>query len=118
MPSQTAGLFRRAFREFLAKERDNILNDVNERNLCQRLSIYLQRESDNAGLAGYYANTEYNRNQGRVKTILDDAMKEVTIICDLVLHSIGTKAARENIIAIEMKKSNRPLKTREKIGKG
>jgi len=34
-------IFDEAFAEFLWRERDNIINDISERNLCGRLMLYL-----------------------------------------------------------------------------
>lgn len=94
---------------FFVDELDNILNDVNERNLCGRLAIYIENITKKNNIEGYYADTEYNRKQnGQVKTILDDEMNVVNINCDIILHRRGKTVARDNLIAIEMKKSNRP----------
>src|ERR1700733_6254376 len=98
-------IFYRAFETFLLRERANILNGISERNLCARLALYLEQEKDRAGLVGYHADPEYNRMQdGRIKLILDENLEEVSITCDLVLHSRGTIVRRDNLIAIEMKK--------------
>lgn len=60
------------------------------------------------GLIGYFADAEYNRKQnGQIKTIIDENMEEVKVQCDLILHSRGKNVERDNLIAIEMKKSNR-----------
>jgi hypothetical protein len=50
----------------------------------------------------------------RFKTILDEHMEEVAVTCDLILHSRGEIASRDNLIAIEMKKSDRPREEKEK----
>ncbi|MCG6191484.1 hypothetical protein [Maribellus maritimus] len=94
---------------FFVDELDNILNNVNERNLCGRLAIYMENLVKQNKISGYYADPEYNRKQnGQVKTILDDEMNVVSINCDIILHSRGKIVAQDNLIAIEMKKSNRP----------
>jgi hypothetical protein len=101
-------LFASTLKEFIRLERENILNGVNERNLCARLASYLEKNANNSGLEGYYADVEYNRNQGRVKTILGDEHRIVVINCDIILHSRGGRgAAHDNLIAIEMKKAGR-----------
>lgn len=92
---------------FLKEDVDNILSDVNERNLCARLACYLERVAKKHGINGYYADAEYNRNQGKVKTILEEGMEVITINCDVILHSRGAILKQDNLIAIEMKKSNR-----------
>jgi hypothetical protein len=94
--------------EFFRREARALADGVSERNNCGRLSIYMQRAADECGLANYFADTEYNRKQdGQIKTILDDDMKVITINCDLILHSRGESIAEDNLIAIEMKKSQR-----------
>ena len=102
-------LFLLSLQQFFDREPDNITSGVAEQNLCARLAIYLEINAGLNGLNGYYADAEYNRKQnGAVKTILDDEFQEVTIQCDLILHSRGESIARDNLIAIEMKKSTRP----------
>jgi hypothetical protein len=102
-------LFQEAFKEFLCRERDNILNNVNERNLCARLAMYVDQARQRYKIEGYYADVEYNRKQnGQIKTILDDQLKTVVINCDLILHSRGEIRGRDNLIAIEMKKVDQP----------
>src|ERR1700722_3623018 len=102
-------LFYCSFERFLVRERDNILNGVSERNLCQRLGFYLEAERTASGLDGYYVDAEYNRQRnGRIKTIIDDQAREISITYDLILHSRGEIVQRDNLIAIEMKKSDRP----------
>lgn len=95
--------------KFFLKEKRNITSGISERNLCGRLSIYLELLLGKYNLDGYYADTEYNRKQNdRVKTILDKNMEVVTINCDLIIHSRGEKMEADNLIAVEMKKSTRP----------
>lgn len=93
---------------FLDLERENLLNDVAERNLCSRLAIYITPKLDEYGIIGYFADPEYNRKQGgRVKTMLDNEENIITIQCDLIVHSRGRVVKHDNLIAIEMKKSTR-----------
>ncbi|HMI20817.1 MAG TPA: hypothetical protein VK533_14875 [Sphingomonas sp.] len=107
--------FRAAFAQFLEQETDNILNGTSERNLCAHLAPLLQQAAAAAGFAGYRTDVEYNRNQGgRVKTILDGEMREVRITCDLILHSRGKNSAKDNLIAIEMKRLEHPQSEKEK----
>lgn len=94
---------------FFQREINNILNRVSERNLCGRLAIYLDNSLTSNNLEGYYADPEYNRNQnGTVKTILDENNVVVSISCDVIIHSRGEIVGKDNLVAIEMKKSNRP----------
>ena len=74
-----------------------------------RIALYLERLLSKYDLEGYYADNEYNRKQdGQVKTILNDKETIVTITCDIIVHSRGKKTEEDNLIAIEMKKSERP----------
>lgn len=107
-------IFKESNDLFLKEEIDNILNDVNERNLCGRLAIYLNDKIRENGISGYYVDTEYNRNlNGRVKTVLDDEMNVINVNCDIIIHSRGQIVHKDNLIAIEMKKSNRPDSEKE-----
>lgn len=101
-------LFRDAFEEFCAVDARNINSGVAERNLCQRLSFPLERQAYAAGLEHYRADVEFNRaNNDTVKGIIGQHMEQVTITCDLILHSRGA-AEQDNLIAIEMKRSSHP----------
>jgi hypothetical protein len=107
-------LFYRSINRFVALERDNIHNGVSERNLCARLGMYLEDTRRKLGLNGYYVDPEYNRQRnGRIKTILDGNAQEIIITCDLILHSRGEIPARDNLIAVEMKKSERPAEEKQ-----
>ncbi|TKG87406.1 hypothetical protein EYV94_28330 [Puteibacter caeruleilacunae] len=107
-------IFELAIDTFFEEELENILNNTNERNLCGRLAIYLEKIAKEHKVDGYYADPEYNRKQnGQVKTILDEEMNVVTINCDIILHSRGNIIEQDNLIAIEMKKSNRPSDEKE-----
>ena len=107
-------LFRRSIDQFIAREIDQILVGVNERNHCGRLAIYMQDAARDLGPPQYFADPEYNRKQdGRIKTIIDENLQVVTINCDLILHSRGAVVAGDNLIAIEMKKSERPNAEKE-----
>lgn len=104
-----AKIFKEAIDIFFVEELQNILNGVAERNLCGRLAIYVTNKLNEHGIIGYYADPEYNRKQdGKVKTILDDKMEVIPIQCDLIVHSRGNNIKQDNLIAIEMKKFNRP----------
>ena len=107
-------LMKRAVQTFFQKERANILNGVAERNLCARLALYIELEMERVGFQGYYADVEYNRKQnGAVKTIMDDEYKIIRINCDLILHSRGEIVQIDNLIAVEMKKIERPQYEKE-----
>ncbi|MBC8988479.1 hypothetical protein H9X96_22245 [Pedobacter sp. N36a] len=107
--AQLTNLFKVSADTFFKKESHNILSGVSERSLCGRLAMYLENNFNIFKIEGnYYADTEYNRKQnGEVKTILDSKMQVITISCDLLIHSRGMEIP-DNLITIEMKKSNRP----------
>jgi hypothetical protein len=74
------------------------------------LAFFLERQLEREDVKGYYADVEYNRKQrGKVKTIIDGDHRVVSITADLIVHSRGEYAApRDNLIAVEAKKSSRP----------
>lgn len=101
-------IFNAANRTFLIEEVDNIQNGVSERNLCGRLAMYLRDIIRDSDFAEYHVDPEYNRNYGgRVKTILDGENNEIVINCDIIIHSRGQNIIQDNLVAFEMKKSNR-----------
>jgi len=98
-------VFMSSLQIFLQKETQEIIEGVNERNNCGRWAIYMQQVAQERGLEGYFADQEYNRKQnGEIKTILDNESRVVKINCDLILHSRGANIAEDNLIAIEVKK--------------
>lgn len=102
-------IFNESNNLFLKKEKENILNDVNERCLCGRLAIYLNDKVRENNIHDYFVDPEYNRKQnGQIKTILDEECQVININCDIIIHSRGRNIQKDNLIAIEMKKSNRP----------
>lgn len=109
-----ARVLRTAVFQFLDGETENILSGVSERNLCGRLAPILENVAKEYRLTEYFADIEYNRKQnGQIKTILDEKFKVITINCDLILHSRGNNVERDNLIAIEMKKSSRSNEEKE-----
>lgn len=106
-------LFDKANEDFLSDELNIIRSNVTERMLCgslkTKLEMYLQQ--DNVG--GYHVDLEYNRNQGHVKTIIDDELHIVNIVCDLIIHSRGQNVRQDNLLALEMKKSYRSQKEKD-----
>jgi len=108
MEEKLNNIFRISNEKFLLREVDNIQNGVAERNLCGRLSIYLSENINKSEFSEYYVDPEYNRNyDGRIKTILDEEFNEIVINCDIIIHSRGKNIKQDNLIAFEMKKSNR-----------
>ena len=83
---------------------------VSERTLCGALMIEIHEELKRTKFSDYFVDVEYNRNiGGKIKTLkktikgLDEQI--VTINCDLIVHSRGQNVSRDNLIALEMKKS-------------
>ena len=108
-------IFRRALARLVKEEVDYVLTTVSERSICARLALYLEAEAKNSGFKGYYADVENNRKQnGEVKTIRNGIEEIIDVTCDLILHSRGKISGRDNLIAIEMKKADRPLKCKNK----
>lgn len=107
--SRICALFEEALSEFLQSESENICLGTSERNLCGRLAIALNSHLGAYDFDRYYVDTEYNRKQdGQIKTILDEEMVVVTICCDVIIHTRGESVEDDNLLAIEMKKANRP----------
>ena len=113
MENELVKIFERANKRFLYKNTAFILSNVAERSLCSTLAQCLYLEIRHSKYSRYYVDVEYNRNNGRVKTIYNDDLKVVTIICDLIVHSRGEIVEKDNLIALEMKKSYRPMKEKE-----
>ncbi|WP_233455066.1 caspase family protein [Paenibacillus elgii] len=98
-------IFDQANRNFLEKEKSLILSGVSERTLCGALTMYLQEELRETIYSMYYVDVEYNRNNGKVKTIVNENIEVIPINCDIIVHSRGEILSQDNLIALEMKKS-------------
>ncbi|MGI2295434.1 hypothetical protein [Paenibacillus sp. GXUN7292] len=101
----TTIIFEKANKTFLNNEVDLILSGVSERTLCGSLMRYLQEEIKETNYSKYHVDVEYNRNKGKVKTIIDQNIEVIPINCDIIVHSRGEIPEQDNLIAIEMKKS-------------
>lgn len=104
-------LFEKANENFLEQDRSLFTDKVAERTLCGALMLHINTiMREDAAFDGYYVDVEYNRNRGAiktmVKTVLLTAMQVIRINCDLIVHSRGGIAEQDNLIALEMKKSN------------
>jgi len=75
--------------------------------LCGALKSHIEEELTKNNISGYYADVEYNRSGGRIKTIVNDELQVINVQCDLIVHSRGEKIEQDNLIAIEMKKNYR-----------
>ncbi len=108
-------LFETANNLFLNDNYELFESGVAEPALCGALQNHINRIiHDNTDYDGYYTDVEYNRNSGRIKTILDDDLQVIYITCDLILHSRGHHPEQDNLIAIEMKKSTRSVADKTK----
>lgn len=106
-------LFERANQQFLHEGYHAVANNVSERNWYGTMKSCLDRAKSFTAAANYFTDIEYNRNGGRLKTIMDDANEIISICCDVILHSRGQIIDQDNLIAIEMKKSGRPVDERK-----
>ena len=111
-------IFQQANEMFLKQEIENICMDASEPCLCHCLANCLKFNLLDTEYADYYVDIEYNRNfGGKVKTISvknDDNFVTVKIKADLVVHGRGEKGAKENILALEMKKAYRSQEEKDK----
>lgn len=96
-------LFYYANSLFIKKKIQNILANVNERNLCAQFGYCISQLLEDSEFSYYYSDVEYNRNGGQVKTIIDEELNVIDVTCDLIVHSRGN-LQKDNLIAIEMKK--------------
>lgn len=106
-------IFDNANIDFLSNDYELIKSNVSEQTLCGALKSRMQKYLDKDNIYDYYIDLEYNRNNGNVKTIIDDESEIVRIKCDLILHSRGRNAIQDNLLALEMKKSYRRNKEKE-----
>lgn len=103
-------VFENANKSFIRKNAMLFETRVSERTLCGALMIELHEVLKDTKYSKYFVDVEYNRNVGgKLKTIkktirgMDEQI--VTINCDLIVHSRGQNIFRDNLIALEMKKS-------------
>ena len=114
MKEKLIEIFERANERFLSENIDFIVSNVSERSLCSTLAQCIYLEINNSIFANYHVDVEYNRNKGKVKTIYNDDLEVVSIVCDLIVHSRGEIVEKDNLIALEMKKTYRSQKEKEK----
>lgn len=100
-------IFEKANAKFLNKDINLIELNVSERSWYSRFSIYLEETLKDNNITGYFVDTEYNRNGNRLKTIFDaNNLEIINVTCDIIIHSRGTNLIQDNLICIEMKKSD------------
>ena len=104
---ELVSLFEEANLAFLQAEHSLFRTEVAERTLCGALMLHIHdiiKEDDS--YSGYYADVEYNRNAGGIKTIRKTTRGQqeeiIPINCDLILHSRGENVDqdRERLIAL------------------
>lgn len=102
-------LFEEANKTFLVWDQELIWRNVSERTLCGALMIRLHDLTRiNPVFCGYHVDVEYNRNREDPKQIYTASQEEHSIFCDIILHSRAKYSKQDNLIAIEMKKSDQP----------
>lgn len=100
-------LFNKANREFLLNDFDLLQSGVAEPTLCSALKSRLEKLLDSNKIYDYFIDLEYNRNNGNIKTIINEELTVIKIKCDFILHSRGHNSRQDNLLALEMKKSYR-----------
>lgn len=109
MLKELCSIFDVSFKSFVKRDITNILANVSERTLCGNLSYQLQNELQKTDYRNYFVDVEYNRKQdGEIKTIINQQFEVIKINCDLIVHSRGASILNDNLICIEMKKTGRP----------
>lgn len=99
-------IFEETNKVFLETQRELILSNVSERAWYTQFAIcFTEKMKEYEIDSCYVVDSEYNRNNGKLKTILNDDLIPVEITCDLILHSRGKCLEQDNLICIEMKKS-------------
>ncbi|MFS0615423.1 hypothetical protein [Lederbergia ruris] len=115
MYTEMEELFELANGKYLIEQRKLIQSGVSERTLCGQLMLYLNGVKDKTLYRQCYVDVEYNRNiNGRLETIKDGEGENATINRDLILHGRGENLEQDNLIALEMKKSNGRRSEKEK----
>ena len=117
--NELKAMFLSANKKFLIEDMDLLDSMVSERALCGALMIHLNRLMvKDKSLEGYYTDVEYNRNRGNIKTIQKTIRgpeeQIINVTCDLIMHSRGHHIEQDNLIAIEMKKSNASEEEKQK----
>src|SRR3569833_2780594 len=100
LAEQLTAIFERANNSFLRDQKKFILSDVSERSLCGEFMKYLTHRIGETEFSSYHVDIEYNRNNGKIKTIIDREERVVNITCDIIVHSRGESILLDNLIAI------------------
>lgn len=73
--------------------------------------LYLELLKSTYGFPQYYADCEFNRmhdDGDPVKRYKDEVRGVIPLVCDVIVHGREEMPERDNLIAIEMKKTGRP----------
>ena len=108
--------FWEANRAFMEKNYVLLDEDISERCLCGALMYELNKQLEKKNLKKYYADIEFNRDEGNVKRIsykTDDGVYSKRIFTDIIVHSRG-EVGLDNLIALEMKKSSARAAAKER----
>lgn len=111
-------VFEEANKHFMQENTHLFDYEVSERSLCGSLMKNLNERLNRTRFESYYVDIEYNRNKGgKLKTLIKtiNGLKDriINITCDLIVHSRGEIIQNDNLIALEMKKSNRSNKEKD-----
>lgn len=102
-------LFESANKRLLNQDCDLFKIGSSERCICGALMMHLKSVLWGTPFSKYNVDVEYNRNKdGTIKTIIDEKQVLTNITCDLIVHSRGKCIKQDNLLALEMKKANRP----------
>lgn len=106
MPHDPLQFFNAGFAAFIEREKQHMVGDPAERNLCARLMLHLESVKERFGFGRYEVDPEMNRMNGvDVKHMLGGDGRLIRIECDLVIHR---RAEADNLVAMEMKKIGQP----------
>lgn len=101
-------IFYKANKDFLQSNLNNILAGTSERNWCALLMVEMKKHLSKSIYKDYYVDVEYNRNNRKIKTIMNEKEEIIVVECDLIIHSRGENIKQDNLLALEMKKSTAP----------
>lgn len=102
-----------AISKFNQREKYLIENNLSERCICSKFAMYLSDEITNSEFNNYIVDVEYNRGNNGINyspKMLDNK----NIVVDLIVHKrkYDVIFGYDNLICIEMKKSNDSRRTK------
>jgi len=98
-------LFENANKKLIKQDADLFRKNSSERSICGALMLKLKSSLRGTPFSHYNIDIEYNRNFKYPKLIYSSNKKR-KITCDLIVHSRGRYISQDNLISIEMKKSD------------